>query len=183
MSQKGPKATRHARGQVLTAGRGVVRGAVRLWIALATLAAPALASAQIDPAADPALEPGGYVALSADDEAQASLGGFRLYLERIRPTDEQLYLQLDPELDGLEGRELASDVVFWSTAILGLGAMIAAIPIATEVRPDGTSISVGMVIGGGLTFALGLLINAFIRPSRGDLMAIIDHHDELVGRR
>src|SRR5688500_12057023 len=76
-----------------------------------------------------ALDPESYVALSADDDAQLTLGGFRRYLERTRSYDQQLYRQLDPRLRGLEERELAADVIFWTATGLSIAALVTAIPV------------------------------------------------------
>lgn len=134
---------------------------------------------------EPALESNGYVALSADDEAQSSLGGFRRYLERIHTNDAELYLALDPPLRELESRETWSDVVFWTATILAIGAMVAAIPIAVDssISQDHTLIAGTLIGGGGAIFVIGLLINAFLRPGHDDLQALVDRHDALVGRR
>jgi hypothetical protein len=154
---------------------------VRAWILAAISLIPLAAAAQ---EGDAAMDANGYVALSADDEAQASLGGFRRYLERIRPTDPDLYLALDPTLDGLQERETWADVIFWTGTILGGGAMIAAIPVASEgPLADRTAIAIGLISAGATTFLLGLIINAFVRPNHDDLMQLVDRHDSLVGRR
>lgn len=129
-----------------------------------------------------ALGPESDVALSADDEAQLSLGGFRRYLERIRPTDPPLYRALDVRLDDLESREFAADLVFGLATGLGIAALAAAIPIYTELD-GGRDLAIGLAIAGASTFVLGVVIQAIVRPGRDDLMALIDHHDELAGRR
>jgi hypothetical protein len=129
-----------------------------------------------------ALDPESYVALSADDEAQLSLGGFRTYLERIRPTDPALYADLDLRLDALQERDVIADVIFGVGTGLGLAAAVAAIPVYTELE-GGTDLAIGLVIAGVSTFVLGLVIQAIVRPGHGDLLALIDYHDELVGRR
>src|SRR5690606_18076397 len=131
-----------------------------------------------------ALDPESYAALSADEHAQLTLGGFRRYLERIRPSDAALYAALDPSLRDLEGRETAADAIFWTATGLGAAALVAAIPVYTElgegVREEA---AIGLVAGGLSTFVLGLVIQAIVRPSHRDLVLLIDRHDELVGRR
>ena len=43
--------------------------------------------------------------------------------------------------------------------------------------------ALGMIIGGASTFLLGVIIQAIIRPSHDDLVALIDLHDQRLGRR
>lgn len=156
------------------------------------LAAPALSQAQASTDAPPpsapssgsALDPDSYVALSADQDAQTSLSGFRAYLERTREADPRLYRVLDLRLDDLESRDTAADVVFWTATGLGVAAMIAAIPVYTELSNDlGQDLAIGLLVGGASTFVLGLIIQAIVRPSHGDLVALIDLHDQHLGRR
>lgn len=152
------------------------------------LAAPALCAAQASTDAPPpsgsALDPDSYVALSADQDAQTSLSGFRAYLERTREADARLYRVLDLRLDDLESRDTAADVVFWTATGLGVAAMIAAIPVYTELSDDmGQDFAIGLLVGGASTFVLGLIIQAIVRPSHGDLVALIDLHDQHLGRR
>src|SRR5690606_2703816 len=102
------------RGPEALARRRNVAGSVVMRV-LATLAfalslAPLGAHAQAPSGG--ALDPESYATLAADDEAQLTLGGFRGYLERIRPTDAALYAALDPRLDGLEERDVIADVIF-----------------------------------------------------------------------
>jgi hypothetical protein len=166
-------------------------------IALALWALPAAASAQeaelpdvgppepeaFGPADAPeggALEAEGYVALSADPRAQASLGGFRAYLERTRELDEALYAALDPRLAELERRETAADWVFGVATGLSVGALVAAIPVHETLGLDP---AIGFLVGGGATFVLGLIVQAVLRPGHADLMRLIDLHDERLGRR
>lgn len=154
-----------------------------LSLALVVLLGAASARAQDEPApTGGALDPASYAALSADDQAQLTLGGFRGYLQRIRATDAALYAELDPRLRDLEGRETAADAVFWTATALGAGALIAAIPVYTELE-EGTDIAVGLVVGGLSTFLVGLIVQAIVRPGQQDLVQLIDHHDDLVGRR
>jgi hypothetical protein len=163
---------------------------MRTWIAVACLvcASSALfaptAWAQDDlPTAGNVDDPDGYVALSADDLAQQSLGGFRRYLERIRPSDAVLYAELDPPTAALERRDTAADIVFWTATGLSVAALVTAIPVYTELGATGNDVAIGLLVGGLTTFALGVLIQAFIRPGHSDLVALIDRHDELLGRR
>ncbi len=131
-----------------------------------------------------ALDPESYATLSADEHAQLTLGGFRHYLERIRASDAALYAQLDPRTRDLEGRETAADVVFWTATGLGAAALIAAIPVYTELGDSGGSdVAIGLLIGGLSAFVLGVVIQAIVRPGHQDLVRLIDYHDELVGRR
>ncbi len=150
--------------------------------ALAFFLALAPLTALAQPPSGGALDPESYAALSADDEAQLSLGGFRTYLDRIRTTDPALYADLDLRLDALQERDVIGDVIFGVGTGLGVAAAIAAIPVYTELE-DGTDLAIGLVIGGVSTFLLALVIQAIVRPSHGDLVALIDYHDELVGRR
>jgi len=154
---------------------------------LVVLALPLAASAQDAPVSNTgggALDPESYVALSADQRAQLSLAGFRSYLERIRPTDAALYGVLDPRLEELETRETAADVVFGLSGGLSVAALVAAIPVYTQVQSaDGETAAIGLVIGGLSTFVLGLVIQAFLRPNHDDLMRLIDLHDATLGRR
>jgi predicted cobalt transporter CbtA len=128
-----------------------------------------------------ALDPESYAALSADDEAQASLGGFRRYLERVRADDAVLYHTLDPRLDDLESRELTADIVFWTLTGLSVAALVTAIPVYTEL--DSEEAMIGLVIGGVSTFLIGVIVQSIVRPGHGDLVALIDTHDEILGRR
>lgn len=141
------------------------------------LVAPALASAQAEGGA---LDPHSYVSLSADQDAQLSLGGFRAYLERIQEGDEALYRALDPRLRGLEELDSTANIIFGVSAGLSLGALIAAIPVHEKVDQD---IAYGLIIGGVSAFILGVIIQAIVRPGHGDLMALIDLHDREAGRR
>lgn len=152
------------------------------WIALGAVLACSSAQAQA-PASDGALDPESYVALSADDQAQLTLGGFRRYLERIQPTDAALYRELNPRLDELESRDLAADVVFWTATGLGVAALITAIPVYVELPDLDPGVAIGLVVGGVSTFLLGVIIQAIVRPGHDDLVRLIDFHDELVGRR
>jgi hypothetical protein len=145
---------------------------------IALFSLPALARAQAEGSA---LDPESYAALAADDHAQMSLGGFRRYLERIEEGDALLYRQLDPRLDDLESREVAADAIFWTSLGLSVAALVTAIPIETELgRSD---IAIGLVIAGVSTFLVGIIVQAIVRPGHGDLVRLIDVHDELVGRR
>ncbi len=152
---------------------------VAVTLGLSMIVGPALASAQ-DIAPGGALDPESYVALSADQRAQMSLGGFRGYLERVRQDDENLYSLLDTRLDELEERETIADVVFWTGATLSVGALVAAIPINDEFGLDA---SLGFIVGGAGAFLLTLIIQAILRPGHDDLMALIDLHDRQLGRR
>lgn len=165
------------------------------WLLLtaALLAAPAGAHAQDAPGvmeeggAEPAggaLSAEGYVALSADQRAQISLDGLRAYLERTRASDEALYDALDPPLAELESRETTADVIFWTATGLSLAALIGAIPAYELAGEDlRTDLAVGLLVGGVSTFVLGLIVQAILRPGHGDLVRLIDRHDELLGRR
>lgn len=151
-------------------------------LTFATLA-PSAASAQSDsstPSGGGVFDPTSYDALSADQDAQLTLGGFRLYLERTRSVDESLYAVLDPRLDDLEYRETAADVLFGVGGGLGLAALIAGIPVYTEASEDA---GVALLVAGAGTLALALIIQAFVRPGYGDLVSLIDLHDERLGRR
>lgn len=141
------------------------------------LSSPALASAQ---SGGGALDPESYVSLSVDQRAQLTLSGFRLYLERIREGDEELYGALDPRLHALEERDVIADAIFWSATGLSLGAVAVGIPVYQEVSVDA---GIGLLIGAAGTFVLGVIIQALIRPGHDELMALIDLHDEQVGRR
>lgn len=121
-----------------------------------------------------------YVALSADQDAQESLGGFRTYLERTREADTDLYRVLDARLDDLESQATAADVIFWTATGLGAASLIAAIPVHETLGLDP---ALGFMIAGGGVFLLGVLIQAIVRPGRGDLVELIDLHDERLGRR
>ena len=145
---------------------------------LALLALPAISHAQAEGSA---LDPESYAALAADDHAQLTLGGFRRYLERIEESDPLIYSTLDPRLDDLELRTLAADVVFGVTAGLGIAALVTAIPIETEL--DQSDAALGLLIGGLSMMLVGVIVQAIVRPSHGDLVRLIDLHDELVGRR
>ena len=139
--------------------------------------APTPASAQAEGGA---LDPHSYVSLSADQDAQLSLGGFRAYLERIREGDQDLYDALDPRLRGLEELDSTADIIFGAAVGLSLGALIAAIPVHEEVSQD---IAYGLIIGGVSAFVLGVIIQAIVRPGHADLMGLIDLHDREAGRR
>lgn len=148
-----------------------------------TVLAAATALALASPAAaqeDEALEPDGYVVLSADQRAQLSLGGFRDYLERVRDEDDSLYQLLDPRLDALEERDVIADVIFWTGTALSVGALVSAIPVHEELGLDP---ALGFIIGGASTFLLAVIVQAVIRPGQSDLFALMDLHDERLGRR
>lgn len=159
-------------------------------LVVALLAGPVSALAQDLPDTGPppqpealpggALEADGYVALSADQRAQMSLGGFRSYLERTRASDPSLYDLIAPPLRGLEERETAADVIFWVATGLSVGALIAAIPVYEELGLDP---AIGFLVGGASTFVLGLIVQAVVRPGHRDLMRLIDLYDERLGRR
>ena len=148
-------------------------------LVLLALLAPGQVAAQ-EGAVSGALDPESYVALSADQQAQMTLGGFRGYLERVREDDAELYSLLDRRLDSLEERSTIADVVFWTGTALGAGALVSAIPVHEELGLDP---AIGFIIGGVSTFVLGIIIQAILRPGHGDLMALIDLHDQRLGRR
>lgn len=149
---------------------------------LVLLLIPAPASAQLDDEGGREAEE--YVALSADQRAQLSIGGFREYLERTREEDERLYEAIDPRLSDLESRELAADVIFWTATGLGVAAVAAGIPVYTEFQDRSLAdLGIGLMIGGASTFLLGVIIQAILRPNHDDLVAVIDLYDELLGRR
>lgn len=125
-------------------------------------------------------ETDGYVALSADQEAQSSLTGFRAYLERTRDDDISLYETLDARLDGLEERIFVADVLFWTATAIGAATVLAAIPVLTEVDQDA---GYAMMIAGASAFVLGVIIQAIVRPGHSDLLGLIDLHDRELGRR
>ena len=156
---------------------------MRIWTLVALLSIPSSAFAQLDDSESREAEQ--YLALSADQRAQLSLGGFRAYLERTRDDDQEgLYQLLDPRLDDLESRETVADVVFWTATGLGVAAVAAGIPVFAEYEGQGLAdLGVGLIVGGASTFLLGLIIQAFVRPSHDDLVTLIDLHDEHLGRR
>lgn len=131
---------------------------------------------------EPTPESESYPALAADEDAQLSLAGFRGYLERIRSTDEVLYAALEPRLSHLEERELTADVIFGVGTGLGIALAVAAIPVYVALD-DEDDLTIGLVAAGVGTFVLGVIIQAIVRPGQSDFMALIDQHDELVGRR
>lgn len=154
---------------------------------LVSLASPVAATAQSEGGSDPTARHGGgvfdpasYASLTADDDAQLSLGGFRGYLERISESDPGIYRLLDPRLDDLEYRDSAADVVFGVSFGLGLAALGTSIPVYLEV---GEEPGIGLIIGGLSAIVIGIVIQAIIRPGHQDLVALIDLHDERVGRR
>lgn len=161
-------------------GRRGTLAKMRGIVIVACLAFAAPAAAQDPDPPTGALDPDGYVALSADQRAQLSLGGFRGFLERIREDDTDLYRLLDARLDSLEERDTIADVVFWIGTGLAVGALGAAIPVHEEL---GVEPAVGFIIGGVCTFVLAVIIQAIVRPGHDDLMALIDTHDQLLGRR
>ena len=146
-------------------------------LALALWLLPDAALAQVE---DEASDAERSVALSADQRAQLSLGGFRAYLERVREDDDSLYRVLDARLDELEERTTIADVIFWTGTILSVGALVAAIPVHEEVGLDP---ALGLVFGGVGTFLLAVIVQAIVRPGQSDLMALIDLYDERLGRR
>jgi hypothetical protein len=154
---------------------------------LASLASPAAVMAQSGadegappPPAGGVFDPASYASLTADDEAQMTLGGFRNYLERISQSDPGIYRLLDPRLDDLEYRDTAADVVFGVSFGLGLAALGVSIPIYTEI---GETPGIGLIVGGLSAIVIGIVIQAIVRPGHPDLVALIDLHDERVGRR
>lgn len=154
-------------------------GALALAWSFVAVAAPAAAQDGGSPTGG-AMSAEGYVALSADERAQLSLGGFRRYLDRTREADPSLYRVLDARLEDLEYRETAADVVFWTTTGLGVAAAAAAIPIHLEVNED---LAIGLIVGGASTFLIGLIVQAIVRPGHADLMQLVDLYDEQLGRR
>lgn len=143
---------------------------------------PSLARAQDSaPPAGDALDGNSYPVLTADQRAQISLGGFRLYLERVRPLDESLYDALDPPLSGLEGRRTAANVVVGVASVIAIGLAVASIPIFEGDGSDDAG--VGLLVAAGGTFLVGLIISALLRPNQTDLFRLIDEHDRLLGRR
>ncbi|MFK7985638.1 MAG: hypothetical protein AB8I08_06370 [Sandaracinaceae bacterium] len=141
---------------------------------------PSASDLEEEPAAGSPFDAESYVALSADQDAQESLGGFRRYLERTRESDTDLYRVLDARLDDLESSETVADVIFWTATGLGAASLIAAIPVHETLGLDP---AIGFLIGGGGVFLLGVLIQAIVRPGRGDLVELIDLHDSRLGRR
>lgn len=160
--------------------------AFTLTMAWLTILSPGLAAAQTDERAMRAEdhEAEQYVALSADQRAQMSLGAFRDYLERTRDDDQTLYERIDPRLDDLESRELAADVIFWTATGLGAVAVAVGIPLFSEYQNETLAdVGIGLMIGGAATFLIGVIVQAIVRPSHGDLMGLIDALDEHLGRR
>jgi len=131
-------------------------------------------------------EPGGalsmqnYLALSNDQEAQLSFGGFRSYLERVQHEEPELYSLLDERLDVLEDRETTADYVFGFGAVISTLSLIAAIPTHEVVGLDP---ALGFVVGGSAGLLITLIVQAILRPGHSDLMALIDAHDRSLGRR
>ena len=157
---------------------------------LASGLAPGAASAQLDIERPEDREADQYAALSADQRAQLSLGAFRAYLERTREVDDgRLYRALDPRLDDLEERTLAADAVFWTGAGLSVAAVAAGIPLyavfddPASGDPTLQDLGLGLMIGGAATFLVAVIIQAVLRPGQDDLVALIDLHDEQLGRR
>lgn len=148
--------------------------AALLWV---LILAPGVAAAQEE---DDTLDPVSEMALSADQRAQLSLEGFRVYLERVREEDDALYQLLDPRLDALEERNTIADVIFWTGTGLAVASLGAAIPVHEELGLDA---ALGFIIGGVSTFLLGIVIQAVVRPGHSDLMALIDLNDQRLGRR
>lgn len=164
----------------------MITRAMVLCMGLGGLPAPGVAQAQSEDelvrAEDREAEQ--YVALSADQRAQMSLGAFRTYLERTREDDQRLYERLDPRLDELESREVAADVIFWSATGLGAVAVAVGIPLFSEYQNESLAdVGIGLMVGGAATFLLGIIVQAIIRPGQGDLMALIDMLDTQLGRR
>lgn len=151
---------------------------MRFAICLLVLLVTAPACAQ--EAAGGALDPTSYAALTADDEAQLSLGGFRRYLQRIEESDPQLYRLLDPRLSDLEERSTVADVVFGVSLGLSIAGAFGTIP-AYEFA--GEEAALGVALGSAGLLLVGAIVQAIIRPGHGDLVALIDLHDERVGRR
>jgi hypothetical protein len=126
------------------------------------------------------LDAEGYLVLSADQDAQASIGGFRRYLERVRPEDGALYALLDPPLADLERRERAANIVFGVGGTLGIGASLASIAVFSEVGDEAGWATLGAGLG---VLAVTVVIQAILRPSFSELAALIDRHDRALGRR
>ena len=108
------------------------------------------------------------------------LGGFRRYLQRIEESDPQLYRLLDPRLSELEERSTVADVVFGVSLGLSIAGAFGTIP-AYEFA--GEEAALGVALGSVGLLLVGAIVQAIIRPGHGDLVALIDLHDERVGRR
>ncbi|MGF1468062.1 MAG: hypothetical protein ACFCGT_18220 [Sandaracinaceae bacterium] len=156
-------------------------GPLALVLTLMSLGGAGSAAAQDSPPTGDVLSPEGNPVLAADQIAQQSIGGFRVYLERIRPTDPDLYAALDPTLDRLERRLFFANLTFGVSAVLGIGGLAVGIPFITEDVNEG--VGIGLTVAGAATLALGLLIQAILRPGQSDLLALIDEHDRFLGRR
>ena len=157
-----------------------MRIAISLFAALVGFSVTSSVAAQEVTSPGGALDPTTYASLTADDEAQVSLGGFRLYLERIEESDPQLYGLLDPRLRDLEDRSTAADVVFGVSLGLAVAGALGAIP-AYELA--GEEAAIGVLLGRAGLLLIGAIVQAIIRPGHGELVALIDLHDERVGRR
>jgi len=157
-----------------------MRIAISLFAALVGFSVTSSVAAQEVTSPGGALDPTTYASLTADDEAQVSLGGFRLYLERIEESDPQLYGLLDPRLRDLEDRSTAADVVFGVSLGLAVAGALGAIP-AYELA--GEEAAIGVLLGSAGLLLIGAIVQAIIRPGHGELVALIDLHDERVGRR
>ena len=160
----------------------MIRTLIAAATALPLWAGAAVAEIEIEEVTSPggALDPTTYASLTADDEAQVSLGGFRLYLERIEESDPQLYGLLDGRLRDLEDRSTAADVVFGVSLGLAVAGALGAIP-AYELA--GEEPAIGVLLGSAGLLLIGAIVQAIIRPGHGELVALIDLHDERVGRR
>ena len=156
-----------------------MRIAISLFAALVGFSVTSSVAAQEVTSPGGALDPTTYASLTADDEAQVSLGGFRLYLERIEESDPQLYGLLDPRLRDLEDRSTAADVVFGVSLGLAVAGALGAIP-AYELAGEE---AIGVLLGSAGLLLIGAIVQAIIRPGHGELVALIDLHDERVGRR
>ena len=157
-----------------------MRIAISLFAALVGFSVTSSVAAQEVTSPGGALDPTTYASLTADDEAQVSLGGFRLYLERIEESDPQLYGLLDGRLRDLEDRSPAADVVFGVSLGLAVAGALGAIP-AYELA--GEEPAIGVLLGSAGLLLIGAIVQAIIRPGHGELVALIDLHDERVGRR
>lgn len=126
-----------------------------------------------------------------------SVGGLRSYLESIRSSEPQLYVQLDPELGRLEARRNIATAILVGGLAVGAAATIYAFAGAkdcgasssvdrgvawTRCNDDNFDTTVAFTLIGASSATVGLLAWFFIKPDHSDLVDFVDEHNRVSPR-